>query len=93
MKIGLEEQANEAVAATDATPAADANRQLSADEIAALFAATSDASPSSSETKPIPEPEVIAEPEQEPASAAPVSADANRQLSPEEIAALFSSVR
>ena len=56
----------------------DPNRQLSADEIAALFAA---ADPAPKKEEP-----VVAE-----APATPVTDDPNRQLSPDEIAALFAA--
>ena len=65
----------------------DPNRQLSPDEIAALFAA---AAPSS-EPAPVAEPEPVVEPAPV-ATATPVNDDPNRQLSPDEIAALFASI-
>ena len=95
--------AEEAVAATTNS---DPNRQLSADEIAALFAsANASATEPESEpaekviTEPVteapqaPEPEPVVEPS--PAAAEAVAAttnsDPNRQLSADEIAALFAS--
>ena len=54
----------------------DPNRQLTPDEIAALFSANTPAK------EPEPEPEI---------AAAPVNDDPNRQLTPDEIAALFSA--
>ena len=95
--------ADEAVAATTNS---DPNRQLSADEIAALFAsANASATEPESEpaekviTEPVteapqaPEPEPVVEPS--PAAAEAVAAttnsDPNRQLSADEIAALFAS--
>ena len=84
----------------------DPNKQLSADEIAALFAAT-DGAP---EPEPVQEDaaeesftptftvvgkddnvEPEAAPEPEPVAAAPVSDDPNKQLSADEIAALFAA--
>ena len=59
----------------------DPNKQLSADEIAALFAA---AEPAPKKEEPAPAPE--------PVSVSPVSDDPNKQLSPDEIAALFASI-
>ena len=58
----------------------DPNKQLSADEIAALFAA---AEPAPKKEEPAPAPE--------PVQVAPVSDDPNKQLSPDEIAALFAA--
>ena len=57
----------------------DPNRQLSADEIAALFAAAD----------PVPKKEEPVAAEEAPAT--PVTDDPNRQLSPDEIAALFAA--
>ena len=59
----------------------DPNKQLSADEIAALFAA---AEPAPKKEEPAPTPEPVA--------VTPVSDDPNKQLSPDEIAALFASI-
>ncbi|MCR5702636.1 MAG: hypothetical protein K6G76_10905 [Lachnospiraceae bacterium] len=59
----------------------DPNKQLSADEIAALFAA---ADPAPKKEEPAPEPVAPAP--------TPVSDDPNKQLSPDEIAALFASI-
>ena len=78
----------------DTTPAADdSNRQLSTDEIAALFAASEPAPKSDEEAR-------IEEQKMDEALAAqaaaptvtPVSDDPNKQLSPDEIAALFASL-
>ena len=78
---------------TPAAPAADdSNRQLSTDEIAALFAASEPAPKSDEEAR-------IEEQKMDEALAAqaaaptvtPVSDDPNKQLSPDEIAALFAS--
>lgn len=63
---------------TSAAPADDPNRQLSADEIAALFAA---ADPAPKKEEPI-----VAE-----TPITPANDDPNRQLSPDEIAALFAA--
>lgn len=63
---------------TSTEPADDPNRQLSADEIAALFAAAD----------PAPKKE---EPVVDTTPAAPAADDSNRQLSPDEIAALFAA--
>lgn len=63
---------------TSTEPADDPNRQLSADEIAALFAASD----------PAPKKE---EPVVDTTPAAPAADDPNRQLSPDEIAALFAA--
>ena len=59
----------------------DPNKQLSADEIAALFAA---AEPAPKKEEPAPAPEPVA--------VTPVSDDPNKQLSADEIAALFASI-
>ena len=75
----------------------DPNKQLSPDEIAALFAV---ADPAPKKTvKPVEEPAketaemVSEEPEaSEPIAVTPVSDDPNKQLSPEEIAALFAQM-
>ena len=73
------EQAPATEAAAD-TANSDPNRQLSADEIAALFAGASE-----------PEPESVVEPAPaaEEAAADTANSDPNRQLSADEIAALF----
>ena len=88
-----EPAAEEAVADTTNS---DPNRQLSADEIAALFAsANGGAGEAESElhteavTEPVPE--VKAEPVAEEVQADAGSSDPNRQLSADEIAALFAS--
>ena len=93
--------AEEAVADTTNS---DPNRQLSADEIAALFA-SANASATEPETEPaeevitepvtepphVPEPEPVSEPE--PAKSPVVDLNnTNRNLTPDEIAALFSSM-
>ena len=79
-------------AATD-TANSDPNRQLSADEIAALFAG---ANAGAGEKESASEPEPASEPEQvEPPASAPENApvvdlnNTNRNLTPDEIAALF----
>ena len=59
----------------------DPNKQLSADDIAALFAA---AEPAPKKEEPAPAPEPVA--------VTPVSDDPNKQLSADEIAALFASI-
>ena len=66
----------------------DPNRQLSADEIAALFAS---ANGGTGEAKSEPATEVVTEPAAEEAQADTGSSDPNRQLSADEIAALFAS--
>lgn len=73
-----EEPANVATIG-DVIASDDPNRQLSADEIAALFAA---ADPAPKKEEPI---------AAEEAPATPVTDDPNRQLSPDEIAALFAA--
>ena len=74
-------------AAADATNS-DQNRQLSADEIAALFAG---ANAGAAEPEPASEPEPVVElaPATEEAAADATNSDPNRQLSADEIAALF----
>lgn len=78
-----------------ATPVADdPNRQLSPDEIAALFAA-SEPTPKSDEEARIEEQkmdEALAAQEAAAPTVTPVSDDPNKQLSPDEIAALFASL-
>ncbi len=72
-------------------PDFDPNKQLSPDEIAALFASVGNLA-GGSEVEP--EPVVEPEPESAPvAPAMPVDEDPNRQLSPDEIAALFASMQ
>ena len=66
----------------------DPNRQLSADEIAALFAS---ANGGSGEAKSEPAEEAVPEPVAEEVQADVGSSDPNRQLSADEIAALFAS--
>lgn len=70
----------------------DPNRQLSADEIAALFAsANAGATEPESEPEPVSEAEPVSEPE--PAKSPVVDLNnTNRNLTPDEIAALFSSM-
>lgn len=80
---------------TPAAPAADdPNRQLSPDEIAALFAA-SEPAPKSDEEARIEEQkmdEALAAQAAATPTVTPVSDDPNKQLSPDEIAALFASL-
>jgi hypothetical protein len=119
------EPESEAVAESEPTPAVsdDPNKQLSADEIAALFAASKEErraesdddfkvedhpeamdqnlinallgleDANASEPTPAPEPEPVPEPTSapEPVAVTPVSDDPNKQLSADEIAALFAS--
>jgi len=82
--------------APETSETADSNKQLSPDEIAALFAQAAPAS----EPEPVPsdEPDLslddIVDDKAEESSPAPaVSEDSNKQLSPEEIAALFASIQ
>ena len=70
------------------TTNSDPNRQLSADEIAALFAS---ANGGTSEAKSEPPAEAVTEPVAEEAQVDSGSSDPNRQLSADEIAALFAS--
>ena len=70
------------------TTNSDPNRQLSADEIAALFAS---ANGGTSEAKSEPATEAVTEPVAEEAQVDSGSSDPNRQLSADEIAALFAS--
>ena len=77
--------AEEAVADTTNS---DPNRQLSADEIAALFAS---ANGGTGEAKSEPPAEAVTEPVAEEAQVDSGSSDPNRQLSADEIAALFAS--
>ena len=82
--------ASESVAPIAADPA-DANKMLSPDEIAALFAAS--APITSSEPQPAPETSPKSETASDPIT--PIAADpadANKMLSPDEIAALFASM-
>ena len=74
---------------------ADPNKQLSPDEIAALFA---QATPASEPEPEYNEPDIslddiINDKAEEPAPTAVVGDDSNKQLSPEEIAALFASMQ
>lgn len=77
--------AEEAVADTTNS---DPNRQLSADEIAALFASANEGT---GEAKSEPATEAVTEPVAEEAQADAGSSDPNRQLSADEIAALFAN--
>lgn len=77
-KEETEELTDNVTPITSTEPADDPNRQLSADEIAALFAASD----------PAPKKE---EPVVDTTPAAPTADDPNRQLSPDEIAALFAA--
>lgn len=77
-KEETEELTDNVTPITSTEPADDPNRQLSADEIAALFAASD----------PAPKKE---EPVVDTTPAAPAADDSNRQLSPDEIAALFAA--
>ena len=77
-KEETEELTDNVTPITSTEPADDPNRQLSADEIAALFAASD----------PAPKKE---EPVVDTTPAAPAADDPNRQLSPDEIAALFAA--
>ncbi len=77
-KKETEEPTDNVTPITSTEPADDPNRQLSADEIAALFAASD----------PAPKKE---EPVVDTTPAAPAADDPNRQLSPDEIAALFAA--
>lgn len=77
-KEETEEPTDNVTPITSTEPADDPNRQLSADEIAALFAASD----------PAPKKE---EPVVDTTPAAPAADDPNRQLSPDEIAALFAA--
>ena len=77
--------AEEAVADTTNS---DPNRQLSADEIAALFAS---ANGGNGEAKSEPATEAVTEPAAEEAQVDSDNSDPNRQLSADEIAALFAS--
>ena len=77
-KEDTEELTDNVTPITSTEPADDPNRQLSADEIAALFAAAD----------PAPKKE---EPVVDTTPAAPAADDPNRQLSPDEIAALFAA--
>ena len=80
------EQAPATEAAAD-TANSDPNRQLSADEIAALFAG---ANAGAAEPEPASEPEPVVEPAPATEAAADTTnSDPNRQLSADEIAALF----
>lgn len=81
--------------APETNETADPNKQLSPDEIAALFA---QATPASEPEPAYDEPDIslddiINDKAEEPAPTAIVSDDSNKQLSPEEIAALFASIQ
>ena len=80
--------------APSAPVADDPNRQLTPDEIAALFAA-SEPTPKSEEEARIEEQkmdEALAAQAEAAPTVTPVSDDPNRQLTPDEIAALFASL-
>ncbi|MCM1286936.1 MAG: hypothetical protein NC240_01410 [Clostridium sp.] len=82
--------------APEVSEADNSNKQLSPDEIAALFAQAAPAS--EPEPAPADEPDIslndiIDDKTEEPSPTAPVSDDSNKQLSPEEIAALFASIQ
>lgn len=82
--------------APETNVAADPNKQLSPDEIAALFAQAAPAS--EPEPEPTDEPDVslddiLDDKTEESSPTATVSDDSNKQLSPEEIAALFASMQ
>ncbi|MDD6072492.1 MAG: hypothetical protein PUC12_17025 [Clostridiales bacterium] len=93
--ISEEPAASEPIAVTPVSD--DPNKQLSPDEIAALFAAADPAPKKPEKTvaetpsEPV-NPTPVAEVSEEPASITPVSDDPNKQLSPEEIAALFAQM-
>ena len=113
-EAAMEEPAEAAAETAVAEPAEDSNRQLSPDEIAALFEASKEEyrakseddfkvedHPDSMDQSLIdnllgnmtdePEENIIQFPAQDKEPAAPVNDDPNRQLSPDEIAALFAS--
>lgn len=82
--------------APETNVAADPNKQLSPDEIAALFAQAAPAS--EPEPEPAEEPDIslddiLNDKTEESSPTAAVSDDSNKQLSPEEIAALFASMQ
>lgn len=80
-----EQEMEEQAVSEPSEPEFDPNKQLSPDEIAALFASVNDLTGSS---EPEPVEEVVEE-----APPQPVNDDPNRQLSPDEIAALFASMQ
>lgn len=85
----------EAPSPAETNDAPEPNRQLSPDEIAALFA---QAAPASEPEPTFDEPDIslddiINDKTEEPSPTAAVSDDSNKQLSPEEIAALFASIQ
>ncbi len=82
-----EQEMEEKTAVDTSEPDFDPNKQLSPDEIAALFASVNDLA-GDSEPEPEPVEEVVEE-----APPQPVNDDPNRQLSPDEIAALFASMQ
>lgn len=82
-----EQEMEEQAVSEPSEPEFDPNKQLSPDEIAALFASVNDLT-GSSEPEPEPVEEVVEE-----APPQPVNDDPNRQLSPDEIAALFASMQ
>lgn len=82
--------------APETSEAVDSNKQLSPDEIAALFAQATPASepePISSDEPDISLDDIIDDKAEESSPAPVVSDDSNKQLSPEEIAALFASIQ
>lgn len=82
--------------APETNETADPNKQLSPDEIAALFAQAAPASepePSPSDEPDISLDDIIDDKTEESSPTAAVSDDPNKQLSPEEIAALFASIQ
>lgn len=82
--------------APETSEAVDSNKQLSPDEIAALFAQATPASepePISSNEPDISLDDIIDDKAEESSPAPVVSDDSNKQLSPEEIAALFASIQ
>lgn len=96
-----EEPKEESKEATVSMPdPSDPNKQLSPDEIAALFAnadsivaSANDEPEGESEPEPEPEPEPFVEPVVEEKPPMPdLSGDSNKQLSPDEIAALFAAL-
>lgn len=82
-----EQEVEEKPAVDTSEPDFDPNKQLSADEIAALFASVNNLA-GDSEPEPEPVEEVVEETPPQ-----PVNDDPNRQLSPDEIAALFASMQ
>lgn len=82
--------------APETNVAADPNKQLSPDEIAALFAQAAPASepePESADEPDVSLDDILNDKTEESSPTAAVSDDSNKQLSPEEIAALFASMQ